>query len=367
MSQNYIYYGTKTHAAEVITFIEHMLKVNSQNQEAGRPSTPLCVWGKHGIGKTQIIEAVAKQKNYDFVYIAPAQFEEMGDLLGMPKIEGEHTVFNPPSWVPQNPGPGILLIDDVNRADDRILRGMMQLLQNNELISWRLPPDWHIILTANPDGGDYSVTPMDAAMLTRMMHVTLTFDVKAWAQWAESHGIDERGINFALTYPEIIDGERTTPRSLVQFFNAIAHINNLEENLPLVQLIADSCLDSNAAISFITFIKNNLSKLITPEQIIDAKDFSQSVEKSIRKVVDKDTLRVDILSTLCTRLVNYLTVNKIKPSKLQLTNIKSFLLMDFLPNDLRLITAQDLVSSKNTHLKSIIADKDVAMLLLKKM
>lgn len=367
MSQNYIYYGTQTHAAEVIGFIEHMLKVNSDNHAEGRPGTPLCIWGRHGIGKTQIVEAIARDKKYDFAYIAPAQFEEMGDLLGMPVVDGESTRFKPPAWVPQEEGPGILLIDDVNRADDRILRGIMQLLQNSELVSWRLPRHWHIILTANPDGGDYSVTPMDAAMLTRMMHVTLKFEVKAWAAWAEDAGIDARGINFVLTYPEIVDGERTTPRSLVQFFNAIAHIKDLEAELPLVQLIADSCLEGNAAISFINFVKNNLSKLITPEQIIEAKDFSKSVEAPIKKVVQKDSLRVDILSTLCTRLVNYLGVNKVKPSKDQLANIKAFLMMEFLPNDLRLITAQDLVNSKNTHLKLIVADKDIAALLLKKM
>ena len=49
-------------------------------------------------------------------------------------------------------GPGILLLDDINRADDRILRGCMQLLQNFELTSWKLPPKWQIVATANPEG-----------------------------------------------------------------------------------------------------------------------------------------------------------------------------------------------------------------------
>ena len=31
------------------------------------------------------------------------------------------------------------------------------------------------ILTANPDGGDYSVTTMDDAMITRMLHVTMEY------------------------------------------------------------------------------------------------------------------------------------------------------------------------------------------------
>ena len=167
----------------------------------------------HGIGKTQLIKEYAQRNGYHFRYIAPAQFEEMGDLVGMPKIttkESGHTETSivPPSWVPQQDGPGIFLIDDVNRADDRILRGIMQLLQDHELVSWKLPSKWMIVLTANPDGGDYSVTPMDDAMLTRMMHVTLEFDVKSWAKWAELSNVDPRGIAFVLAYPEIVTGGR---------------------------------------------------------------------------------------------------------------------------------------------------------------
>ena len=68
--------------------------------------------------------------------------------------------------------------------------------------------------TANPEGGDYSVTPMDDSMLTRMLHTTLKFDPKTWAEWASSSGVDPRGIAFVLTYPEVVTGKRTTPRSL---------------------------------------------------------------------------------------------------------------------------------------------------------
>ena len=49
----------------------------------------------------------------------------MGDLHGMPnvidpdeKVSGdEYTVYSPPDWVPTEEGPGILLLDDINRAE----------------------------------------------------------------------------------------------------------------------------------------------------------------------------------------------------------------------------------------------------------
>ena len=180
----------------------------------------------------------------------------MGDLVGMPRATDEgQTVFLPPEWVPTEEGPGILLLDD--------------------------------------------------AMITRMMHVTLEFDVKAWASWAETQGVDERGINFVLTYPEIVTGRRTTPRSLVQFFDAIQGIEDLEQEIGLVQMRADGALDPEASAAFLGFVRGKLSKLVTPEAILAAKNFKKDVQAYLKKTLAADVVRVDILSALCTRVVNY--------------------------------------------------------------
>jgi len=199
-----------------------------------------------------------------------------------------------------------------------------------------------------------------------MMHVTMEFDVKEWAKWAERKNIDQRGINFVLTYPEVVTGDRTTPRTLTQFFNAIASIKDLEKELGLVQLLGDSCLDTSTVTAFINFVNSNLNKLIAPEEIVNAKDFKAQVFEPLKTMAQRgSTLRVDILATLCTRLVNYLVVNNIKPDKEQIQNIKSFIKIDFLPNDIRLAMAQDIVSSSN--LKLIMADPEIGKLLLNRM
>lgn len=367
MKNNYIFYGTESKATEVQQFTEHIIQTNIAAEAAGGPKTPICIWGTHGIGKTALVEQIARANGYQWAYIAPAQFEEMGDLLGMPTKEDGVTRFLRPDWVPTEEGAGILLIDDVNRADDRILRGIMQLLQNFELVSWKLPKGWQIVLTANPDGGDYSVTPMDDAMLTRMMHVTMHFEPKTWALWAEKNGIDSRGINFVLTYPEIAKGKRTTPRSLVQFFNSIANIPDLSKELPLVQMLASSCLDEETVSAFIAFVRQNLAEMIQPEEIIKAKNFKTKVYDSIAALVKKEVFRVDIMATLCTRFVNYLQLHNVKLSKEGLKNVGAFIKMDFMPNDLRLSLLQDLVSGKNQSVKAVMADPEISMMLLRKM
>jgi adenosyl cobinamide kinase/adenosyl cobinamide phosphate guanylyltransferase len=372
MKHNYIFYGTKSNTQELEYFIEHTIKTNEEAEKQQKRKTPICIWGEHGIGKTQTVEAYAQRNGYQWAYIAPAQFEEMGDLVGMPHITTdangkEITVMAKPEWVPTQEGPGILLIDDVNRADDRILRGIMQLLQNYELVSWKLPEKWHIILTANPDGGDYSVTPMDFAMLTRMMHISLTFDVKRWALWAEQNNVDSRGISFVLTYPEVVGGERTTPRTLVQFFDAIANIKDLKKDVALVKMLADSCLDTNTVTSFIAFLNNDLTKIIVPEDIINAKNFEKEVLEKIKSVVQQQTKRVDILSVMTTRLVNYLTLSQEKFKPAQIENLKKYIKMELMPNDMRVLIGRDLAEAKNASLKLVFADPELGKILLGKM
>ncbi len=366
---NYIYYGTRCDSGEITGFLEHVISTNEKAEAEGRPKTPTCIWGHHGIGKTQLVEQLAKEKGYKYAYIAPAQFEEMGDLVGMPKIDeyadgGRSTTFVAPEWVPREEGPGILLIDDVNRADDRILRGIMQLLQNYELVSWKLPAHWHIVLTANPDGGDYSVTPMDFAMITRMMHITMVFDPAKWALWAERNHVDPRGINFVLTYPETVTGERTTPRTLTQFFESIRDIEDLESNLGLVKMLGDSCLDEMTVAAFISFVNNQMSRLISPQEIVEASDFKSEVAEPLREQVEGETRRVDILAVICTRLVNYLIVKDVNLEGESLENMKQFMGLDFLTNELRLQMAKDLVAGGNDTHKKLMHIKEVATVLL---
>ncbi|RMG87296.1 MAG: ATPase [Bacteroidetes bacterium] len=359
-----ILYGTRANASEVKAFCRHIFKTNMELERREQPKSPVCIWGKHGVGKTELVEQLAREAGWPLVVISPAQFEEMGDLLGMPAIEKDRTVFRAPAWVPDAPGPGILLLDDFNRADDRILRGCMQLLQNFRLISWALPPQWQIVLTANPDGGDYSVTPLDDAMLTRMLHIALEFEVKTWAKWAEKAGVDPRGINFVLTYPEVVSGDRTTPRTLVRFFDAIALIPDWKAELPLVKLFADSCLDEAAAAAFLAFVHQNLTELPDPASLLGATDFEEEVARPLQKMTAGPPLRVDILHTVCTRLVHWLDHAKPALTPRELDNLRRLLLLPFLPADLRLAFARDLVNLPDKKCQSLLADPEIGALIL---
>ena len=366
-------YGKTINSLQLESFLEHVFKVNQQAESQGKQGTPVLIWGKHGVGKTQSVMDFAKSRNWKIAYCAPAQFEEMGDLHGMPsildpdsQIQGDEiTVYSPPTWIPKEEGPGLLILDDINRADDRMLRGIMQLLQNFELLSWKLPAKWQIVATANPDDGNYSVTSMDDAMLTRLLHVTLEFDVKSWIKWAMENQIDQRGIDFVSIYPECITGHRTTPRSLVQFFEQIKTISDLKQEIGLVEILGHSALDEITVATFLGFINDDLTALIKAEELMNASQWND-VQSKIEKIsIGKNSEdRIDRISTLCMRLYFYLTDPNFEPKENHKENLVQFLLMEKIPNDLKMSFFMDIQKEGSPKIKELLKDARLAKLLL---
>ena len=102
-------YGSKLNAQEINRFLDFSFQQNEQAVQEGRRGTPICVWGSHGIGKTETLINFAKSRGYTTIYVAPAQFEEMGDLHGIPEVfnptpelldhGNELTIYRPPQWL----------------------------------------------------------------------------------------------------------------------------------------------------------------------------------------------------------------------------------------------------------------------------
>lgn len=371
--------GLEVTSRDLTSVLDHLFKTNlereSSSEDGVRP-VPVCIWGSHGIGKTAIVKDFAESHGWNFKYIAPAQFEEMGDLHGLPVrydpdpdiIGDEVTVYLPPDWVPgpDEVGPGILLLDDINRADDRILRGVMQLLQEFEMFSWKLPPKWQIVCTANPEGAEYSVTPMDDAMLTRMVHFTMVFEIDAWIDWALRDGIDERGIDFVRCYPETITGRRTTARSLTNFFRQIKDISNLEGNFELVNALAHGSLDRTTADAFLKYVTEDMAVLLSARDILDAKDARQWESRLAELVNDGNAIRVDRLSLVVDRVVKETESRFGAFSDINWQNLRDFIVSDSLVSDLRISLHKRLLAIDSKVEKSIatpeVSEKVIAEL-----
>lgn len=341
-----IFYGPNVSGAQYSALLDFVFKTNRQSIARGGQAVPLCIWGLPGIGKTQSIRDYAAAHGLGFLQINPAQFEEMGDITGMPRVHDggtpddptdDVTIYIMPEWAKRMHrlgGEGIFLLDDVNRADDRILRGIMQLLQDRRMFNWHLPSGWQVMLTANPDGGEFSVTPMDSALLTRMMHCTMEFQPKAWATWAERNGVDGRGISFVLAYPELVGLGRTTPRSLTFLFEHLNGIRDLAAEVETVRLLAESCIESDAAAAFAGFCCSGIARLPTPDEILSG-DLGQDVlPRLARDAFESDgRARVDHFTVLVERILARARSMTVPLDQRGRENLVQFLLWERLPRE----------------------------------
>lgn len=308
----------------------------------------LCVWGNPGIGKTSIVKQLVN-KDTKVVDIPLAQFEEMGDLHGMPRKvpdakDGERTVYAPPHWVPNEEGDKsyVILLDDWNRADIRIIKGTMQLLQNYGTVSWQFPPRTTIVLTGNIDDGEQLVTGVDSAIMTRIRHVELEADPLIWAEWARaSEEVDNRVITFVLRHKEQFCPKtpncRTNPRTLTEFGEFLQHSPNLKETD--IKIHARAALDDATANLFDKFIKDELSMLIDPKDILEGNWKPTTIAQ-----LAKDN-KTDVIYTMVDRL--YVEVCSTRYTKSRHENFENFITQTGIPKDMTMAVISRMVNQDN--------------------
>ncbi len=415
-------------ATELKGFVNHIIKNNRFLQKEGKQSVSVEVVGESGIGKTSTIVELAKENDLNFVKLNLAQIEELGDLVGFPvrqfqmyketkvsennndisytaaqraaasstlakmpvtktkkvglwvdelavkeylkngyKMTGKNRMsYCPPEWIADKKSGGILLLDDWNRADVRFIQACMELIDRQSYISWTLPQDWHIILTANPDNGDYMVNSVDSAQKTRYVTANLKFDVNVWAQWAEEAGVDSRCINFLLLNPELVTQE-TNARSITTFFNAISSFDNFEDNLSMIQMIGEGSVGDAFASMFTTFINNKLDKLVTPKDLL-THDNQQYILGELRSCIGKDdNYRADIASTLATRLANYAVVysKENTVSQKNTDRLKALCTEDYFTNDLKYLIVRSIFSGNKQKFNKLMMIPEIVKMTMK--
>ena len=413
---------------ELKGFVNHIITNNRFLQKGDKSPVSVEVVGESGIGKTSTIVELAQENNLKFVKLNLAQIEELGDLVGFPvrqfqmykekivpakklddisytaaqrasasadlakmgpvtkkvgqwvdelavqeylkqgfKMTGKNRMsYCAPEWIADAKEGGILLLDDWNRADTRFIQAVMELIDRQTYISWTLPKDWHIILTANPDNGDYMVNSVDSAQKTRYVTANLKFDVNVWAEWAEGAGIDTRCINFLLLHPELVTQE-TNARSITTFFNSISSFDNFEDNLSLIQMIGEGSVGDEFASMFTTFINNKLDKLVTPKDLL-THDNEAYILGELRGCIGKDdTYRADIASTLATRLGNFSVVHSKENTITQKLTDRLIALCtkDYFTNDLKYLIVRTIFNGNKKKFNKLMMVPEIIQMTMK--
>jgi hypothetical protein len=380
---------------ELKDFVKYMVTNNQHIQANGKVPVAVNIEGDAGLGKTSSVKQLAAELNMDIIRLNLAEFEELGDLVGFPvkefeisNAEGKTTWINEhqidaamkkgykvinkrmahaaPEWIQGRGEGGFLILDDYTRADHRFMQATMTLIDEQAYASWKLPKNWHILLTTNPDNGDYNVTSLDIAQKTRFISTEVKFDVNIWAKWAEKAGIDSRCINFLLMNPELVS-QRINPRMITTFFNSISSIQDFAKNLPIIQMIGEGSVGTDFASMFTMFINNKLDKIIGPKDIFE-KDEQYVLNTLKSSIGDGDDFRADLSSVVATRIVNYsLTFaekNTVSQPMIQRI-IKLTTECDSFTDDLRYYVIKELINGNKVKFASLMMNANVVKMSVK--
>lgn len=219
------------------------------------------IWGDPGIGKSDIMRAVAAGLKLELVD-ARLSIYDPTDLKGFPVVKGTGKTqamhFVPPAILPTK-GKGILFLDELPAAPPAVQAAAYQLILDKKLGEYELPPGWTIVAAGNHarNGGvHYSLAP---ALANRFIHIEMECSAEEWDAWAAQNGITDITRAFIRFRPALIhdmEARKTgmafpSPRSWA-FADDIAKLNlGTAEELELLK----GTVSEGAAVEYLAFMK----------------------------------------------------------------------------------------------------------------
>lgn len=165
---------------------------------------PILLMGPPGIGKTAIMEQIAKENDVGLVAYTITHHTRQS-AVGLPRIR-EKIYDGHPATVTEytmseiidsvyacmertGKREGILFIDEINCASETLAPTMLQFLQNKTFGSHKIPEGWMIVAAGNPPEYNKSVREFDIVTLDRIRLIDIDVDCEAWMEYAWNHEI----------------------------------------------------------------------------------------------------------------------------------------------------------------------------------
>ena len=171
----------------------------------------ILIRGDHGVGKSQIVQALARRRKKNIIDVRASTMSE-GDVVGYPDLERTKETgvasFALPSWYVRACNEGVILfLDELNRGLPGVLNSFFQIVLDRELGSgpdgkpMRLHPDTQVMAAVNW-GSDYTISEMDPALLSRFWVTEFKPTTEDWIVWAKGEGgINDLIVDFIRLHP----------------------------------------------------------------------------------------------------------------------------------------------------------------------
>lgn len=226
---------------------------------------PVFIWGPPGIGKSALVEQFARDVGLDCVSLLGSQLAPE-DLIGVPRIEGNRSVFCPPRMIARGEA-YLLFVDELNACSFEVQKAFYSLINDRRLGEYRLPSGSVVVGAGNRAQDQAIVKPMSSALMNRMLHVELKPTARDWLDWAYVQGLHEWIIRYVETRPDHLfmpppktEETFTTPRSWHILSDSLQAYGS-QVTPDEMEILASGCLSPSHARSFVAFVKQLHGKL----------------------------------------------------------------------------------------------------------
>lgn len=276
----------------------------------------------------------------------------------------------PPDWVVNLEENAILCLDDFSRGNQLLMQSVMEICNEGTMIGWDLKDKKvQVILSENPEDGEFNVQSLDAAQTSRMLKINMRWDAQDWASRGEKIGLDTRLLNFVLWQPELLENKKqdgisasnaVNPRMMDKFFSLVATIDDWDKNLDKISLYGSISVGKEVASQLINFINKNLHKLPEVNKLIKEYDVPTAKAQltgccgDCEK--DSESWKGATAAILTTRLYNYVRYNSKNMSKDNIKQYLELLLHTSFSVDQKYLMVKNTVSLGNTFAQVLAGD-----------
>jgi hypothetical protein len=165
------------------------------------------LWGTRGVGKSSIVRQIAAHFAIPLVDLRLTTIEPV-DIRGAIYADDKlaKTVWFPPEFLPSADQPeGILFLDELTAADQRLQISAYSLILDRRVGNYRLPDGWQVIAASNANFHGAVSHDMGTALADRMFHFNVQTSIEAFLTYAISMGLAPEVMAYLKVRPDKLD------------------------------------------------------------------------------------------------------------------------------------------------------------------